>query len=74
MPFNYSGNDTFKTLPGGCLSLLTFFLVFSYLLLKVKHMHYREEWKMIQVDKESVRDELMVPIPMANQTNVTMAI
>ena len=74
MPFNYSGHDTYKTAPGGCLTILTIFLVVSYLLLKIKHMTYREEWKLVQIDKETLREELLTPLNFSGNQNITMGV
>ena len=44
---NYKGNDTFKTFPGGVLSILLLFLVAAYAFLKAKYMVDMEEWQLI---------------------------
>jgi len=45
---NYKGDDTFKTCPGGLLSILLLFLVGAYAFIKGKYMVDMEEWQLIQ--------------------------
>ena len=44
---NYKGDDTFKTVPGGLLSMLLLFLIIAYAFLKGKYMVDKEEWSLI---------------------------
>jgi len=41
---NYKGEDTYKTCPGGCLSIILLLFLFCYFALKLKYMLYRQEW------------------------------
>jgi len=43
---NFKGEDSFKTLPGGFISLLLSLCFVSYLFLKLKLMVNSEEWKL----------------------------
>ena len=45
--FNYKGDDTFKTVPGGILSIMLILLVIAYAFLKGKYMVDKEEWSLI---------------------------
>ena len=44
---NYKGNDTFKTVPGGLLSIVLLILISAYAFLKGKYMVDKEEWSLI---------------------------
>ena len=44
---NYKGDDTFKTVPGGILSICLLFSVMAYAFLKGKYMVDKEEWSLI---------------------------
>ena len=46
IPLNYDGEDTFKTLPGGIISILLLVFVLSYAFLKFKYMFNHEEWSL----------------------------
>lgn len=48
MTLNYRGDDTFKTVPGGLLSMFVILAVLSYGLLKFKYMYSREQWSLTQ--------------------------
>ena len=41
---NYKGDDTFKTLPGGILSILMKLLLVLYGLLRINAMHRKIDW------------------------------
>lgn len=58
---NYKGDDTFKTCPGGMLSLLLLFLVGAYAFIKGKYMLDMEEWQLIQQEVMSAPSELEAP-------------
>lgn len=45
---NYKGDDTYKTVPGGLLSMVLLFLILAYAFLKGKFMVDKEEWSLIQ--------------------------
>jgi len=45
---NYKGEDTYKTCPGGCLSIAVLVTLFCYAVLKFKYMMLKEEWQLIQ--------------------------
>ena len=44
---NYAGDDTFKTVPGGLLSIVLLVLVTAYTLLKGYKMVDREDWLLV---------------------------
>lgn len=48
IPLNYGGDDTFKTSPGGLLSVLMLIAMIGYFILKLKYMINQEEWSLIQ--------------------------
>ena len=50
---NYKGDDTFKTVPGGLLSILLLFLIMAYTFLKGKYMVDKEASETGQKGRES---------------------
>ena len=44
---NYQGSDTYKTIPGGILSIILLVCVIAYGFLKGKYMVDKEEWSLI---------------------------
>ena len=48
VPINYDGDDTFKTVPGGILSIFTLVCFIGYFILKLKYMINHEEWSLNQ--------------------------
>ena len=44
---NYQGDDTYKTFPGGILSLGLLLFLAAYSFLKGKYMVDKEEWSLI---------------------------
>ena len=59
---NYQGDDTYKTIPGGILSLFSLICMFFYTILKLKYMLYKEEWELTQQTVVSDSRELVNPI------------
>mmetsp|Transcript_24707 Transcript_24707/g.38464 ORF Transcript_24707/g.38464 Transcript_24707/m.38464 type:complete len:98 (+) Transcript_24707:226-519(+) len=55
---NYQGEDTFKTCPGGILSILILITLFFYSVLKLKYMVFKEEWELIQQNVVSSLEDL----------------
>jgi hypothetical protein len=45
---HYQGEDTFKTCPGGFISMIILLIILLYAVLKGKQMIKREEWSLIQ--------------------------
>ena len=73
---NYKGNDTFKTVPGGLLSILLLILILAYTFLKGKYMVDKEEWSLIQQTVMASKQDLALPKNLSNNTysNITLAI
>tara|TARA_B110000285_G_C14964080_1_gene533140 strand:+ start:233 stop:556 length:324 start_codon:yes stop_codon:yes gene_type:complete len=57
---NYEGEDSFKTLPGGILSLTLTILIVFYGILKFKFMLNIETWSLVQQTLVCTADELSV--------------
>ena len=55
---HYEGEDSFKTCPGGCISLLLILIIYIYALVKGKQMLRREEWSLVQQEVVSSIGEL----------------
>ena len=45
---NYKGSTTFRTVPGGLISLLLLSVVFAYTFVKGKTIIDKEDWSLIQ--------------------------
>lgn len=56
---NFNGEDTFKTCPGGLISLVLFVFLVMYTFLKSRYMINREKWTLIQQTVVADSDELM---------------
>jgi len=70
----YQGNDTFQTLPGGCMSFMITILIFAYALLKGKDMINKESWALVQQNVLTDYIELNNTIAIKDYTNVTVAL
>ena len=55
---HYKGEDTFKTCPGGLISMTILLIIFCYAILKGKSMIKREDWSLIQQTVVSSIEEL----------------
>jgi hypothetical protein len=56
----YEGEDTFKTLPGGIMSILLLIIMVFYSLLKFKYMFNKEQWSLVQQTLVLTVEELEV--------------
>ena len=74
IPINFQGEDTFKTLPGGFLSIFLTVMLLSYFLLKAKYMMTYREWSLTQQRVLTSKDELSVPLNFRDFHNITMAL
>mmetsp|Transcript_11629 Transcript_11629/g.17646 ORF Transcript_11629/g.17646 Transcript_11629/m.17646 type:complete len:120 (+) Transcript_11629:45-404(+) len=45
---NYQGQATYKTCPGGMISMVIKTMLFFYIILKLKYLIFKEEWKLKQ--------------------------
>ena len=72
--FNFEGKPSFKTLPGGIISLFFMFAVYSYALIKTKIMYNRESWSLIQQSVLQTESDLKQIERMKNYSNVTMGL
>ena len=45
---NFDGDDTFKTFPGGVLTLILLFFILAYTSLKLNAMIRHEDWTLTQ--------------------------
>ena len=55
---HYEGEDTYKTCPGGLISMVILFIIYVYALVKGKQMMVREEWSLVRQEVVSSYDEL----------------
>lgn len=74
IPLTYDGSDTFKTFPGGVLSILVFLCMLFYFVLKLKYMINKEEWKLIQQEVLSTPEELKLPLDFRDFSNVSIGL
>ena len=70
----YMGDDTFKTLPGGILSILINFALISYSVLKFTDMIQRADWQITQQTVVSPVESLIEDHKFAALPNITMAL
>ena len=70
IPLNYDGDDTFKSSPGGLLSVMMLITMLGYFVLKLKFMINQEEWALIQQNVQTKRAELMQPLLFSDQKKV----
>ena len=66
IPLNYDGDDTFKTLPGGILSVVLLFFIVAYTSLKFNAMIRHEDWSLTQQQVITPDDELSRPLNLSN--------
>ena len=73
---HYKGEDSFKTCPGGLISMILLLIIFLYAILKGKQMIKREEWSLIQQTVVSSVSELNYPYELKNQSysNISIAL
>lgn len=73
---NYQGEDTYKTLPGGCISILVLFVLLCYSLLKFKYMMFKEEWQLIQQTVVAEEIDLLTIHDLSDPryTNISLAL
>lgn len=74
IPLNYDGEDTFKTIPGGILSIITLVCVLCYTLLKFKYMIGHEEWTLTQQDVRALKTELLDTMSFNDHKNISIGI
>ena len=73
---NYQGDDSFKTCPGGILSLFVICALLSYTILKGKLLLSKEDWDLVQQEILNNEYELTTPYHFndSDNSNVTLAI
>ena len=69
---NYEGEDTFKTIPGGVLSLILLLAMGAYTILKGSYMFDRREWKLTQQTVILNDQDMEEPIALKDYKNVSM--
>ena len=74
MQFNFLGNDSFKTVPGGVVSLMLFLVVCGYGILKGKYMVNVEKWDLVKQEVQQSTDELTKQLKFEDFKNVTFAL
>ena len=57
---NYGGEDTFKTIPGGIISLSVTFIIYCYMVLRYISMHQTRDWGIIQQTTVASPAEIMM--------------
>ena len=58
---NYQGDDSFRTIPGGILSIILLGLVLCYSFIKGKYMINKEQWQITQQTVAATELDLMAP-------------
>ena len=72
--FNYEGQRTIKTLPGGCLSIFMVVCFLAYLVGGHSEISQYKKWWLTQQTVMSTPQELMTALPFKNYTNVSIAL
>ena len=70
----YEGEDSFKTLPGGIISLLFYFIFAFYCLISGLEMKNSQNWSLTQQSIVANTNDLMEEIRLADLTNISMGI
>jgi hypothetical protein len=73
---NYKGDDTYKTCPGGVISLFVIVVMVLYFALKLKYLIMKEEWSIISQTMVMNPYELMQPLQLGEEkySNITVGI
>lgn len=72
--FNFNGNDTERTLPGGLLSVFLLLCLASYSLLQFKYMIVKQNWTLTQQEVMLHSDELRSPVELKDYGNLSIAL
>lgn len=71
---NFEGKPSFKTIPGGIISMAFLFAVYSYALIKTKVMLNVESWSLIKQSVLQTENELTQIERIKNYSNVTLGL
>lgn len=71
---HYEGEDTFKTCPGGLISMVLLLIIICYALIKGKSMLKREDWSLTQQTVVSSLDELNQPYDIKDESYSNISI
>jgi hypothetical protein len=74
IPLNYDGEDTFKTFPGGILSIIMLICFMCYTVLKFKYMISHEEWNLTQQHVRALKTELLDTMKFDDHKNVSIGL
>jgi hypothetical protein len=69
---NYKGEDTYKTLPGGLISLVFVFLFTCYCIVKLRIMTGYQSWRITQQVVVAETEELLQPKYFDELKNISM--
>ena len=71
---NYKGEDTFKTTPGGCLSIVYFLWLLAYFFMKLKYMLSKVDWKITQQVIVAGTEDFEQVYNFSDYSNITLAL
>ena len=71
---NYKGDDTYKTLPGGILSIIAQIILLFYGILRVRDMVDKVNWSITQQIVVADLEEINVPQAFSELKNISMGI
>ena len=71
---NFEGDDTFKTFPGGILSILFKIVLLGYILSKFEAMHQKHDWQITQQTVVANRDDLLKEYRFNEMSNISIGI
>lgn len=67
IPLNFHGNDTYKTTPGGVMSMCFLVMFAGYFFLKLTNMKDHKDWALVQQNVLLTSNELAEAIPFSDQ-------
>ena len=71
---NYRGDDTFRTFPGGLISIFCLAVSFAYFGMKLKQMVLRENWTLVSQNILSTKQEMIQPYKREDMKNLTLSL
>ena len=71
---NYKGEDTFKTTPGGCLSIVYFLWLLAYFFVKLKYMLAKVDWQITQQVIVAGAEDFEQVYNFSDYSNITLAL
>jgi hypothetical protein len=71
---NFEGNETYRTVPGGILSMLFLLIMFGYSVMRAESMINKRDWTITQQTVVASLESLQAERSFNQLTNISMAI